>query len=128
MATGNIFESNEPQQGERATENAHRKLELQSPQDLAYLVAAAQREALKKLDKHFPPDAAPEGEDEMRKRIAELVYNVSFGAGHVLGRCSNSLPVVHTRHIRLGQAQYVDQRHGLEGNGRRTSQSRRRRR
>lgn len=72
----NIFESNEPQTGARATESAHRKVELQAPQDLQYLIANVQRAAREKLDRHLPPDAAPEGEDAMRKRVEELVDEV----------------------------------------------------
>ncbi|KAK5718828.1 hypothetical protein LTR17_015593 [Elasticomyces elasticus] len=69
----NIFESSLPQEGQRATETAHRKIELQSPADLTYLIANVARAAREKLDKHLPPDAAPEGEDAMRKRVEELV-------------------------------------------------------
>lgn len=72
----NIFESNEPQRGERATEKAHRKVELQSPKDLSYLIANVQRAARTKVDKHLPPDAAPDGEDAMRKRVEQLVDDV----------------------------------------------------
>lgn len=80
MAPKNIFESNEPQAGERATESAHRKVELQSPLDLQYLIANVQRAAREKLDRHLPPDAAPEGEDAMRKRVEELVDEVGGSA------------------------------------------------
>ncbi|KAK5124412.1 hypothetical protein LTR85_001629 [Meristemomyces frigidus] len=69
----NIFESNIAQVGDRATESAHRKVELQSPADLTYLIANVSRAAREKLDKHLPPDAAPEGEDAMRKRVEQLV-------------------------------------------------------
>ncbi|EME80868.1 uncharacterized protein MYCFIDRAFT_46462 [Pseudocercospora fijiensis CIRAD86] len=69
----NIFESNAPQLGERATESAHRKIELQSPADLTYLIANVSKAAREKLDKHLPPDATPEGEDAMRKRVEQLV-------------------------------------------------------
>lgn len=72
----NIFESNEPQQGQRATENAHRRIELQSPQDLTYLVANVSQAARTKIDTHLPPDAAPEGEDAMRTRVEQLVDDV----------------------------------------------------
>ena len=78
MASRNIFESNEPQTGQRATESAHRKIELQSPLDLQYLIANVQRAAREKLDRHLPPDAAPQGEDAMRKRVEELVDEVGF--------------------------------------------------
>jgi len=80
MASGahivNIFESAAPQDGQRATETAHRRVELQSPADLTYLVANVSRAAREKLDKHLPPDAAPEGEDAMRQRVDELVDDV----------------------------------------------------
>ena len=73
-----IFETSLPApHGERATETAHRRIELQSPADLTYLVANVSRAARDKLDKHFPPDAVPAGEeDAMRKRVEELVDGV----------------------------------------------------
>lgn len=74
----NIFESNAPQIGERATESTHRKIELQSPADLTYLIANVTKAAREKLDKHLPPDATPEGEDAMRKRVEQLVDDVSL--------------------------------------------------
>ena len=73
----NIFESTAPQQGRRATETVHRKVELQSPADLTYLIANVSRAAREKLDKHLPPDATPEGEDAMRRRVEQLVDEVS---------------------------------------------------
>ena len=81
----NIFESNNSLAGTRATESAHRKIELQSPADLTYLIANVSRAAREKIDKHLPPDAAPKGqEDEMRKRVEALVddyiRNVFAGA------------------------------------------------
>ncbi|KAI7170894.1 hypothetical protein D0869_10205 [Hortaea werneckii] len=69
----NIFESSFAPQGQRATEAAHRKIELQSPADLTYLIANVSRAAREKIDKHLPPDAAPEGEDAMRRRVEQLV-------------------------------------------------------
>jgi kinetochor protein Mis14/NSL1 len=83
VAAGNIFESNVLLQGERATETAHRKIELQSPADLTYLIANVTRTAQEKLDKHLPPDAAPERDDAMRKRVEQLVdeyIRSTFGA------------------------------------------------
>ena len=73
MAAANIFESNVPQYGDRATESAHRKIELQSPADLSYIIANVTRAAREKLDRHLPPDAAPNGEDAMRQRVEQLV-------------------------------------------------------
>ncbi|KAK0864245.1 hypothetical protein LTS02_006069 [Friedmanniomyces endolithicus] len=80
----NVFDSHLPQPGARATETAHRKIELQAPADLTYLIANLSRAAREKLDKHLPPDAVPEGgEDAMRKRVEELVDEYirgTFGA------------------------------------------------
>lgn len=75
MAATNIFDSSAaPLPGQRATETAHRRIELQSPADLQYLIANVSRAAREKIDKHFPPEAAPEsGEDDMRKRVEVLV-------------------------------------------------------
>ncbi|KAK1811336.1 hypothetical protein LTR12_014278 [Friedmanniomyces endolithicus] len=80
----NIFDSHLPQPGVRATETAHRKIELQAHADLTYLIANLSRAAREKLDKHLPPDAVPAGgEDAMRKRVEELVdeyIRSTFGA------------------------------------------------
>jgi hypothetical protein len=60
--------------GPRATASAHRKVELQAPADLAYLIANVSRAAHAKIDTHLPPDAAPEsGEDALRRRVEALV-------------------------------------------------------
>jgi kinetochor protein Mis14/NSL1 len=72
----NIFESGALQDGQRATESTHRKVELQSPADLTYLIANVSRAAHEKLNKHLPPDAVPGGEDAMRKRVEQLVDEV----------------------------------------------------
>ncbi|WPH00601.1 Hypothetical protein R9X50_00343100 [Acrodontium crateriforme] len=72
----NIFESTTTQPGPRATESAHRKIELQSAADLTYLIANVSRAARQKLDKHLPPDATTGengSEDAMRRRVGELV-------------------------------------------------------
>jgi kinetochor protein Mis14/NSL1 len=51
----------------------HRKIELQSPDDLQYLVSNVRRAANEKIDKDLPPI---EGEDKMRERVEELVHSV----------------------------------------------------
>lgn len=94
MAPRNIFESNDAPNGERATESAHRKVELQSPLDLQYLIANVQRAAREKLDRHLPPDAAPEGEDAMKKRVEELVDEVCM-ARRLSWRAGADEPTVH---------------------------------
>jgi len=49
----------------------HRKVELQSPDDLQYLISNVRRAAHEKIDKDLPPI---EGEDKMRERVEELVH------------------------------------------------------
>jgi kinetochor protein Mis14/NSL1 len=73
LATANIFESHGQLHGDRATENAHRKIELQAPADLTYLIANVTKAAREKIDKHFPPDATQGDDDAMRRRVEQLV-------------------------------------------------------
>ena len=73
LSAANIFDGDAHVAGDRATEKAHRKIELQSPADLTYLIANVTRAAREKIDTHLPPDAAPEGEDALRKRVEQLV-------------------------------------------------------
>lgn len=64
-------------------EAAHRRVELQAPADLAYLIANVKRAARQKIDLHLPPSAAPEGgEDVLRRRVEELVDEVSLPLEH----------------------------------------------
>lgn len=73
MAAPTIYDS-DTLTGPRATATAHRKIELQSPADLSYLIANVSRAARAKIDTHLPPDAAPEsGEDALRRRVEALV-------------------------------------------------------
>ncbi|RYP04233.1 hypothetical protein DL765_010258 [Monosporascus sp. GIB2] len=52
----------------------HRKIELQAPEDLSYLVANVRRAAAAHVNEAFPPvDGAQGGDDELRTRIEELV-------------------------------------------------------
>ncbi|KAI9680731.1 MAG: hypothetical protein M1817_004171 [Caeruleum heppii] len=68
----------------------HRKVELQSPQDLTHLLATATRAAREKIDLHLPPSAAVRdgggggdrdgnggtvGEDGFRRRVEEEVLD-----------------------------------------------------
>ncbi|KAK4124484.1 hypothetical protein N657DRAFT_644722 [Parathielavia appendiculata] len=54
---------------------AHRRIELQSPEDLTYLVDNVRRAAADSINTAFPPvDNLPDGqEDELRNRIEQLV-------------------------------------------------------
>lgn len=51
----------------------HRRVELQSPADFTFLEGNVKRAARRKIDLHLPPSAAPVGEDELRKKVEELV-------------------------------------------------------
>jgi hypothetical protein len=51
----------------------HRKIELQSPDDLQYLISNMRRAAHEKIDRDLPPI---EGEDRMRRRVEDLVQDV----------------------------------------------------
>ncbi|EDN97275.1 predicted protein [Sclerotinia sclerotiorum 1980 UF-70] len=55
-----------------------RKIELQSPDDLQYLVANVKRAAREMIDRDLPPI---EGEDAMRRLVEEIVGEVSLGKG-----------------------------------------------
>lgn len=50
-----------------------RKIELQSPDDLKYLVANVKRAAREMIDRDLPPI---EGEDAMRRLVEEIVGEV----------------------------------------------------
>ncbi|RYC59075.1 hypothetical protein CHU98_g7132, partial [Xylaria longipes] len=57
-----------------------RKIELQVPEDLAYLVANVRRAAAARIDEAFPP-VDDSTEDELRTRIEELVNEISSWVG-----------------------------------------------
>ena len=55
----------------------HRKIELQSPEDLTYLVDNVRRAAADSINAAFPPVEGADGqEDELRVRIEEMVNDV----------------------------------------------------
>ena len=55
----------------------HRKIDLQSPQDLTYLLDNIRKAAQEKLDLHIPPSAASKGEeDAFRTKIEHYVQQV----------------------------------------------------
>ncbi|EEP82017.1 predicted protein [Uncinocarpus reesii 1704] len=51
----------------------HRKIELQSTADLAYLYTNTLNLSRQKLDLHFPPSANNDADDPMKARVRELV-------------------------------------------------------
>lgn len=72
--------------------SAHRKIELQAPEDLAYLLDNVRRAATARVEEAFPPVDGAHGEDELRVGIEDLVDQV--------GRCffclSDSRPSTST--------------------------------
>ena len=58
----------------------HRKIELQAPADLTYLLSNVRAAAQSKLDSAFPPSAAPKDgeEDALRGKVEELVQDVRY--------------------------------------------------
>lgn len=63
---------------ERSTNDTiHRRIEVQSLADLQYLQNNVSRSAREKIDRSFPPSAAPtDGQDDMRRKVEELVQEV----------------------------------------------------
>jgi len=80
----------------------HRKIELQAPADLTYLLTNIRASARQKLDSAFPPSAAPKGEeDALRAKVEELVQTVPPQIQHPKYPQNNaSLLTVHQRHPR----------------------------
>lgn len=59
------------------TTAGHRKIELQTPDDLSYLISNVRRAARERIDEAFPPVNRDDGgDDELRTRIEELVEEV----------------------------------------------------
>lgn len=63
-----------------AMDGAHRKIELQSPEDLTFLINNVRRAAEAHVNAAFPPvdDGQDDGGDELRVRIEKLVADVCF--------------------------------------------------
>lgn len=58
-------------------DTAHRKIELQSPEDLTYLITNVRRAAAEHLSEAFPPvEGDDAGGDELRVRIEKIVDEV----------------------------------------------------
>lgn len=79
-------------------DGANRKVELQSPEDLTYLITNVRRAAAEHIGAAFPPvdgDDAGAEEDELRVRIEGLVNDVCFLSSLV--PCIHPLPILHDR-------------------------------
>jgi kinetochor protein Mis14/NSL1 len=61
---------------ESVVSQVQRKIELQSNEDLAYLIANVRRAAAERLNEAFPHVEGDDGEDELRNQIEELVNEV----------------------------------------------------
>lgn len=59
-----------------AVAQAQRKIELQSPEDLTYLITNVRNAAAARLNEAFPQVEGQEGEDELRNQIEALVNEV----------------------------------------------------
>ena len=55
----------------------HRKIDLQSPADLTYLLNNIRASAQEKVDNAFPASAAPKnGDDAIKAKVQSLVHEV----------------------------------------------------
>jgi kinetochor protein Mis14/NSL1 len=80
---------------------AHRRIELQSPEDLTYLIDNVRRAAADSINAAFPPvenSTLDEHEDELRNRIEQLVNEVrrSFALHPHRSPLSSSRSVFHS--------------------------------
>lgn len=61
---------------ESVVAQVQRKIELQTPEDLSYLIANVRRAAAERLNEAFPVVEGNDGEDELRNQIEKLVNEV----------------------------------------------------
>lgn len=54
-----------------------RKIEVQSPEDVRFLIENLTRAARAKIDLHLPPGAV-DRDDELRKRVDDMVMEVRY--------------------------------------------------
>lgn len=99
-----------------AASQAQRKIELQSPQDLAYLVAKVRGAAAARINEAFP-HVPGQGEDELRNQIESLVNEVLHSPlppppppSSSTSKSSNSPKAVHRQDLHPRRAEPVHQR------------------
>ncbi|KFG79018.1 putative kinetochore protein mis14 [Metarhizium anisopliae] len=99
-----------------AASQAQRKIELQSPQDLAYLVAKVRGAAAARINEAFP-HVPGQGEDELRNQIESLVNEVLYSPlppppppSSSTSKSSNSPKAVHRQDLHPRRAEPVHQR------------------
>lgn len=74
--TGTIEWSLHTMDFESVVSQVQRKIELQSHEDLAYLVANVRAAATAELDKAFPHVAGHHGDNDLRNQVEKLVNDV----------------------------------------------------
>ena len=63
-------------ESETIVSGVQRKIELQSPEDLSYLITNVRNGAAQRLNEAFPQVQGAEGEDELRNQIEALINEV----------------------------------------------------
>ncbi|KAI1021700.1 hypothetical protein LB503_013272 [Fusarium chuoi] len=63
---------------ESVVAQVQRKIELQTPEDLSYLIANVRRAAAERLNEAFPVVEGNDGEDELRNQIEKLYIDKTF--------------------------------------------------
>ena len=63
---------------ESVVAQVQRKIELQSPEDLTYLITNVRNAAAARLNEAFPHVEGHDGEDELRNQIETLVNEVGY--------------------------------------------------
>lgn len=63
---------------ESVVSSVQRKIELQSPEDLSYLINNVRNAATVRLNEAFPQVEGEDGEDELRNQIEALVNDVGI--------------------------------------------------
>ena len=69
---------------ESVVAQVQRKIELQAPEDLSYLIANVRRAAAERINEAFPVVDGNDGEDELRNHIEKLVNEVLSLIGSTL--------------------------------------------
>lgn len=73
-----LVTNNNDDDNKTTMDGANRKIELQSPEDLTYLINNVRRGAAEHIHAAFPPVEDDQEEDELRVRIEKIVDEVRF--------------------------------------------------
>ncbi|RPA98961.1 hypothetical protein L873DRAFT_1807656, partial [Choiromyces venosus 120613-1] len=58
--------------------NRMRKIEVQSPEDIRFILENLTNAARAKINQHLPPSSADNNNDELRKRVEGMVIEVPY--------------------------------------------------